>query len=262
LLENNPFAGKANVKPTRNEETYDLQALNTSVPINQILEAVQQFYSLDRKLGDGLNLLFHGSPGTGKTELVKYLGSITDKELIVRRGSDLLSMWLGETEKQIAAAFEEAEKAKGILLIDEADSFFKSRETSDQSYEARMVNELLTHMENHSTVFVCCTNLIDRFDAASLRRFHFKTAFFPLRAKDRVPFFRRYFSDLLHEIPDQAGLEDALNKIHDLTPGDFRAVRQRIRYQADRVAWIKLTHELTNEARCRANSTPRTIGFT
>ena len=71
-----------------------------------------------------MNLLFHSLPGVGKTEFAHYLADALDRELIQKRSSDLLSMWVGGTEKAIAAAFAQAEDAEAILLFDEADFLF------------------------------------------------------------------------------------------------------------------------------------------
>ena len=243
------------------EQSYDIQILNTSVPAATIAKSCMDFYSAERKPGEGLNILFHGPPGTGKTELVKYLSQSTDKQLIVRRGSDLLSMWLGETEKQIAAAFEAARENNAILLIDEADTFFVSRENAEHNYESSRTNEFLTQMEQHNFVLICATNLVEKLDHASLRRFHLKVEFHPMRESDRAGFFLNYFSDHLSEIPADCELASALRTIPFLTPGDFRAIRQRIRYQGQKQSWRQLIAELAQESKYKRSSAGNAIGF-
>ncbi|MCL1986194.1 MAG: ATP-binding protein, partial [Betaproteobacteria bacterium] len=69
------------------------------------------------------NMLFYGPPGTGKTALARYIAHELDRECVVKRASDLLSMWVGESEKQVADAFARAEDDGAVLVIDEADSF-------------------------------------------------------------------------------------------------------------------------------------------
>jgi len=243
------------------EQSYDIRILNTSVPAATITRSCTDFYSGERKSGEGLNILFHGPPGTGKTELAKYLSHSTDRQLIVRRGSDLLSMWLGETEKQIASAFEAARDNNAILLIDEADSFFVSRENAEHNYESSRTNEFLTHMEQHNIILVCATNLLDKLDPASLRRFHFKVEFHPMRQTETAGFFLNYFSDHLSEIPSECELTSALRTIPFLTPGDFRSVRQRIRYQRQKQSWGQLIAELAQESKYKRSSRGSAIGF-
>jgi SpoVK/Ycf46/Vps4 family AAA+-type ATPase len=76
-----------------------------------------------------------------------------------------------DTEKNIAAAFRQAEAERAILFIDEADSFFTSREIAERSWEVSRTNEFLTWMENHRGMLICCTNLLPSMDRAAMRRF-------------------------------------------------------------------------------------------
>jgi len=66
-------------------------------------------------------------PCTGKTEFASYLAKTLDRELMQKRASNLLSMWVGGTEKTIAEAFAQAEDSETILILDEADSLFLNR---------------------------------------------------------------------------------------------------------------------------------------
>ena len=80
--------------------------------------------------------------------------------LLVRRASDLLSMFVGEVEKNIARAFREAEDDGALLLIDEVDSFLQDRRGAQRSWEVTQVNEMLTQMEGFAGVFIASTNLL------------------------------------------------------------------------------------------------------
>ena len=153
---------------------YDLEALNldtSPTPVLSSLKSFAQFRKDNRSNEGNINLLFWGKPGTGKTELAKYLAEQLSAELILKRASDLISKWVGQTEQNIREAFEEAEKDHAILFIDEADSFFINRQTAIRSWEVSQTNELLTQMENYKGILICCTNLLDNLDNAVLRRF-------------------------------------------------------------------------------------------
>jgi SpoVK/Ycf46/Vps4 family AAA+-type ATPase len=103
-----------------------------------------------------------------------------------------------------------------MLVIDEADSLLSDRREAVRSWEVTQVNEMLTWMESHPLPFVCTTNLMDRIDQASLRRFTLKLRFAPLNPVQTTLAFERFFG-----IVAPRGLAD------DLTPGDFATVRRK-----------------------------------
>src|SRR5690606_22942609 len=105
---------------------------------------------------------------------------ILDRPLMIRRASDLVSKYVGETEQNMAAMFAEAEAEKAVLLLDEADSFLQDRRGAHRTYEVTEVNEMLQGMERFNGIFVCTTNLLESLDQAALRRFTFKIRFMPL----------------------------------------------------------------------------------
>ncbi|MCE2862665.1 MAG: AAA family ATPase [Opitutaceae bacterium] len=90
-------------------------------------------------------LVLYGPPGTGKTAFARHLASELGLTLDVRRASDLIDKYVGETEKRIAAAFREAEESGAALLIDEVDSFLQDRSRAQRSWEVTQVNEFLGH---------------------------------------------------------------------------------------------------------------------
>ncbi|MCS6984696.1 MAG: AAA family ATPase [Leptospiraceae bacterium] len=211
-------------------EKYDVSLIHTDIPAEEILTALRNYLKNTSKTkprpGSGVNLLFWGPPGTGKTEFTKYLARELKRKIIIRRGSDLLNPYVGVTEKLIARSFEEASASQGILLVDEADSFFIRRETAWRNYEISHTNEFLNQMENHSCILICCTNLIKNLDMASLRRFHWKVEFKPLRSKDRLLVYERYFP---HKASAYA--KKRLLELEDLTHGDVRAVYNKLLFR-------------------------------
>ena len=169
-----------------------------------------------------VSLLLTGVPGTGKTGLAAHLAERLDRPLMVRRASDLLSSWVGETEANIAAAFARARDRGAVLLFDEADSLLFDRADAQRSWEVSQVNELLTWMDLHPLPFVAATNHPGKLDPAALRRFVFKIELRSLSPARSALAFERFF-----EAPAPAGL--AL--VEGLTPGDFAVVKRQLRYR-------------------------------
>jgi transitional endoplasmic reticulum ATPase len=127
--------------------------------------------------GPGISLCLYGPPGTGKSAYVRYLAQRMDRPVIVRRGSDLLGYLVGQNEKNIARAFEQATKEKAVLLFDEVDSFLSDRRRAVSNWEVTLTNEFLQQLEATSAVVACTTNLFRELDQAVLRRFTFKIPF-------------------------------------------------------------------------------------
>ena len=164
------------------------------------------------------SLCLSGPPGTGKSAFVRYLAERIGLEVVQKRASDLLSMWVGETERLIAAAFAEAREDRQFLVFDEADSLLADRRFAHRSWEVSRVNEMLTWMESHPLPFACTTNFSERLDAATLRRFDFKIALGYLTPDQVRAAFRSFFG-----LAPPAELDES----RSLTPGDFAVVRRR-----------------------------------
>ena len=181
--------------------------------------------ALDRR-GRG-SLCFYGPPGTGKTAFAEVLAEALDRELDARLGSELVSCWVGETEKNLAKLFREIDPQRTVLLLDEVDSFLMDRSQARNSWERTQVNELLQQMERFPGIFVAATNLMSGLDAAALRRFDFKLNFRALNPVQRRKLFaREVLGDQEAALP--AEVERHLGTLDLLTPGDFANVcRQR-----------------------------------
>ncbi len=177
----------------------------------------------------GARLCLYGPPGTGKTAFGRWLAGMLGRPLLVRRASDLLSQYVGLSEKNIAAAFAEATQTGALLLIDEVDSFLQDRSKAVRSWEVTIVNELLTQMEAFAGVFVASTNLMRDLDAASLRRFDMKICFGYLRADQAASLLSEHLKAAGLPTPTERDLGD-LARLDTLTPGDFAAVARRSRF--------------------------------
>jgi len=225
---------------------YSLEGLNIKgrVKLDRIVNAVRNYMddSFNETSPDKprMNVLLFGPPGTGKTEFVKYLGKELDRKVLVMKGSDLLSKWVGESEQNIDAAFRRAEAERAILFFDEIDGLVQSREQASKSWEVSKVNELLQQMENFNGVMIAATNFSKNLDPAIMRRFTFKLEFDYLDDAGKKLFFERMFKTRLTD--EEMG---ELKAIRNLAPGDFRTVRQETFYldegqsNADLVAALK-----------------------
>jgi SpoVK/Ycf46/Vps4 family AAA+-type ATPase len=174
-----------------------------------------------RRRGMG-SLCFFGPPGSGKTALAEHLAAELQRPLMVRLSSDLMSKYVGETEQNMARMFEAAAQENAVLLLDEADSFLRSRRRAERHYEVSEVNEMLAGMERHSGIFICTTNAFDDLDEAALRRFSFKIRFLPLRPEQRLRLF-----ELEAGHTAQADQRERLAALDQLTLGDFATARQQ-----------------------------------
>jgi transitional endoplasmic reticulum ATPase len=239
--------GQRSIDRDQLDQDYSLEGLNLKGNLQQVLEQLDRLDQYLRKPSNdsliSLNLIFHGPPGTGKTELAKYIGRRLDREIISKRASDLQSKWVGETEKNIRDAFEEAEREEAVLLMDEADSFLFSRERAQRSWEISATNEFLTRMEGYRGILICTTNRLKDLDGASIRRFQEKLEFDYLKPDGNQVFYDKLLGSLVQE-PFRAEYQARLRAIDRLAPGDFKTVRDRygFRDKAD------LTHQILIEA--------------
>ena len=196
------------------------------------------------------SLCLYGVSGTGKSAFAEYLAQSLNMPVVKKKCSDLLSMWVGGTEKSIASAFAEARENQALLIFDEADSFLHDRRGAARFWEVTQVNEMLTQMENHPYPFVCTTNLMETLDQACLRRFTFKVAYSYMTPPQRQLAFKHFF-----------GMDDVdLTSVDTLTPGDFAVVKQK----AEILGLLDNKEELIKMLRMeQSNKKPisRKIGF-
>lgn len=126
--------------------------------------------------GRGLSMLFAGPPGTGKTMAAQVIANRLQLELYKVDLSGVLSKYIGETEKQLGAVFEEVKKSQSILFFDEADALFGKRsETKDAQdrYANVQTSFLLQKMEEYDGIVILASNFLQNFDEAFKRRIKF-----------------------------------------------------------------------------------------
>jgi len=196
-----------------------------------VLNADADLVALAASLGQGRSarLCLYGPPGTGKSAFGRWLAQQLEMPLLLRTASDLISKWVGDSEKAIAAAFRQAEREGALLMIDEVDSFLRDRDGAQHSWEVTRVNEMLTRMESFPGVFIASTNLMDGIDPAALRRFDMKVKFDYLAAEQAALMLERQCALFGLEAPTLAAL-DRVRHLTVLTPGDFAALGRRHRF--------------------------------
>ncbi len=190
---------------------YDLAYVNAHADLAAVAAGLA-------RVGRG-TVLCYGPAGTGKTALGRFFADSLQRPLLTYRASDLLDPYVGVAEQRMAAMFHRAQTERAVLLLDECDSFLRSRKEAVRSWEVTQVNEMLTQMESFTGLFIATTNLIDDLDDAAFRRFDVKLALDPLTGAQRgalIAAVLSLYGHAPHFFPDTE-----LALLEGLTPGDM-----------------------------------------
>ena len=172
--------------------------------LREICEQVQhrslvyERWGFERKisLGKGLNVVFAGPSGTGKTMSAEIIAGELKMDLYKIDLSNMVSKYIGETEKNLERIFNEAGESNAILFFDEADSLFGKRSEVKDAHDRYANIEtgyLLQKMEEYDGIVILATNLRKNLDEAFVRRMHFMIEFpFP-EEEDRFTIWRKVF---------------------------------------------------------------------
>ena len=154
--------------------------------------------------GRGISALFSGPPGTGKTMAVQVIGNELGIDVFRVDISQMVSKYVGETEKNISELFRRAESMNAILFFDEADALFAKRsevqDANDRNANAETAH-LLQKMEGYQGIVILATNLRENIDDAFKRRMKFSVTFRLPQAEERRCLWHKMF-------PPQAPRED------------------------------------------------------
>ena len=167
-------------------------------------------------------ILLYGESGSGTSYYGQFLAQELGMPIIKKRASDLIDKWVGSTERNIQAAFEEAREKKAVLLFDEADSFLFDRKYAQRDFECASTNELLTQMENHPYPFIMTTNLKSKIDNASLRRFLFKIKYTYMKEENVASGVKTYFGKT-HKLT-----KEQLKELKYICAGDFSVAKRKM----------------------------------
>lgn len=252
---------------------YDMSLINASVDMQSLCERIKSVCgardSKESATADstqGIRILAHGMAGSGKSEFAKALAKELNKPIMLKRASDLLSMWVGGSEQNIAAAFREAEKRGAILVLDEVDSFLQDRSGAQRSWEVSQVNEMLTQMESFAGIFIATTNFMDNLDRASIRRFDMKVEFKPLDSTRLIKAFNLYAKHLglsdCKEFLESSLAKREIEKLDNICFGDFALIARGAAF-APLDSAQELLEKLQEEARLKDLSAAgaKRVGF-
>ena len=227
-----------------NVQDYNYQLVNADFDIKTLTDKIKSSGKLN------FSMCLFGEPGTGKSLYARCLANELGIEFIMKRASDLISPFVGETEQNIAKAFSEAKDKNAMLIIDEVDTFLQNRNNAARSWEVSQVNEMLTWMESFEQPFVCTTNLQESLDEASLRRFTFKIKF-DYMTSQQVNLAMEHFFDF----------KNTNVKIKGLTAGDFATVKKKNEF-LDINTPEDIINMLQEEVKVKRSETLKnTIGF-
>ena len=138
-------------------------------------QALLSDQNLSRKIKPGYRALFYGPPGTGKTLTVSLLGKEFNKDVYRIDLSQVVSKYIGETEKNLEKVFSKAENKDWILFFDEADALFGKRTNVSNSHDRfanQEVSYLLQRVEDFPGLLILASNFKSNLDKAFTRRFH------------------------------------------------------------------------------------------
>jgi transitional endoplasmic reticulum ATPase len=229
---------------------YRLEYVNSDVDMESFINGIKE--------QNQASVLLRGSSGCGKTNFVEYVSEQIEKPLLKKRASDLLNKFVGESEKEIRRAFDEAEASGSILLLDEVDSFLRKRASAQHSWEVTQVNELLVAMAEFEGILFCCTNSeIEDLDDASIRRFDLKIEFKNLKPHQKWQLFQEVCEV---QAEDQLILKQKVFNLYGLTVGDFSTVVRQAKIMGNKDAWA-IYQSLSRECELKAGKTCKVIGF-
>ncbi|MCH4814366.1 MAG: CDC48 family AAA ATPase [Saccharolobus sp.] len=204
-------------------------------------------------------ILLFGPPGTGKTMLAKAVATESGANFIAVRGPEILSKWVGESEKAVREIFRKARMyAPAVIFFDEIDSIAPIRGISyDSGVTERIVNQLLAEMDGieklENVVVIAATNRPDILDPALLRPGRFEKLIYvpPPDKRARIEILKVHTRNIV--LGEDISLEDVAEKTEGYTGADLAALVREATMRAIRES-MKICIEKTNE-NCKPTDT-------
>jgi SpoVK/Ycf46/Vps4 family AAA+-type ATPase len=192
----------------------------------------------DKRKGIDARIIFYGGAGTGKTITALAIAKSLKKRIISFDCSKILSMYVGESEKNVRKIFDSYKelcvktKSEPILLLNEADQFLSNRVTGTSSGSDKMHNQMqnifLEQIEKFDGILIATTNLLESIDKAFSRRFNYKIEFTKPTQEQRMELWKKM-------LPESLPLEDGfdIKKLakHELTGGQIEMIIKNTAYK-------------------------------
>lgn len=192
----------------------------------------------DKKKGIEAKIIFYGVAGTGKTLTALAMAKSLKKDVLSFDCSKILSMYVGESEKNVRSIFDkyyelrDQTKSDPVMLLNEADQFLSSRTTGAGSGSDKMHNQIqnifLEQIEKFDGILIATTNLLENLDKAFSRRFNYKIEFMKPNKKQRLELWNKL-------LPSNLPLDEAFDidelASYELTGGQIELVIKNTAYK-------------------------------
>jgi len=203
-----------------------------------VLNKLKQWGIKEKRRGIDARIIFYGFAGTGKTLTALALAKSLKREVLSFDCSKILSMYVGESEKNVRNIFDtykdlvEKTKSEPVLLLNEADQFLSARSSGSNSGSEKMHNQMqnifLEQIERFDGILIATTNLLESIDTAFSRRFNYKIEFKKPTLKQREELWKKLLPEKL-PLSDDFDLEQLLS--YELTGGQIELVIKNTAYK-------------------------------
>ena len=204
----------------------------------EVFKKLREWGIKDKRKGIDARIIFYGAAGTGKTMTAMSLAKTLKRPILSFDCSKILSMYVGESEKNVRKIFDDfkelSKKAKvdPILLLNEADQFLSARSEGAGSSADKMHNQMqnifLEQIEKFEGILIATTNLLGNIDKAFSRRFNYKIEFKKPGKKQRLRLWQ-------FMLPENADYAEAFNMAelakHELTGGQINLIIKNTAYK-------------------------------
>lgn len=203
-----------------------------------VINRLKQWGIKDKKRGIEAKIIFYGVAGTGKTLTALALAKSLKKEVLSFDCSKILSMYIGESEKNVRSIFDKyyelrtQTKSEPVLLLNEADQFLSARASGGVSSSDKMHNQMqnifLEQIERFDGILIATTNLLENLDKAFSRRFNYKIEFLKPNKAQRLDLWKKLIPASL-PLEDNFDMEELAK--YELTGGQIELVIKNTAYK-------------------------------